>query len=157
MPDIGWMELLVIGVVALIVVGPKDLPVMFHRLGQFTGRIRGMARDFQRAMDDAARESGMEEVKRDLNSAAKFANPRKAGMDALNDALGDTLADIDPARYDEGSATRALAEEKAAARKSAREAVAAREPARPDAGQADMPAAVEAADRPAARAGADAP
>jgi len=73
------------------------------------------------------------------------------------DALGDTLADIDPARYDEGSATRALAEEKAAARKSAREAVAAREPARPDAGQADMPAAVEAADRPAARAGADAP
>ena len=55
MLDIGWSELLVIGVVALIVVGPKDLPVMFRTLGRFTAKARSMAREFQRAMDDAAK------------------------------------------------------------------------------------------------------
>ncbi len=109
MPDIGWMELLVIGVVALIVVGPKDLPVMFRRLGQFTGRIRAMARDFQRAMDEAADETGMTELNRDLRSAAKFTrNPAKAGTDALKDAFGD----IDLDKYPEGSATREAAEKR---------------------------------------------
>ena len=57
--DIGMAEMVVIGVVALIVVGPKDLPMMFRRAGQFVGRMRGMARDFQRAMDQAADDSGL--------------------------------------------------------------------------------------------------
>ena len=122
MPDIGWMELLVIGVVALIVVGPKDLPVMFRKLGQFTGRIRAMARDFQNAMDDAARESGMDDLKRDFSDAAKYTNPRKMGMDALNDAV----SDIDPTKYTKGSATRDLAEQKAARQKTQRDAAAER-------------------------------
>ena len=66
MLDIGWQELLVIGALALIVVGPKDLPGMLRSLGQWVGRLRGMAREFQRAMNDAAREadvSGMSELK----------------------------------------------------------------------------------------------
>lgn len=120
MPDIGWMELLVVGIVALIVVGPKDLPVMFRKLGQFTGRIKGMARDFQRAMDDAARESGVDDLKRDIGEMSKYTNPRKMGMDALSDVMND----IDPTKYDEGSATRDLAEKKAAAQKLQRETVA---------------------------------
>ena len=53
--DVGWTELMLIGIVALIVVGPKDLPVMFRTLGQFTAKARGMAREFQRAMEDAAK------------------------------------------------------------------------------------------------------
>ena len=57
--DIGWSELLVIGVVALIVVGPKDLPIMFRKAGQFVGRMRAMAREFTRAMDAAADASGV--------------------------------------------------------------------------------------------------
>ncbi len=118
MPDIGWMELLVVGIVALIVVGPKDLPMMFRRLGQFTGRIRAMARDFQRAMDEAADESGMTELNRDLRNAARYTrNPAKAGKDALKDAFGD----IDPTKYPEGSHTRKAAEERNAKAEAARE------------------------------------
>ncbi|CUH40285.1 Sec-independent protein translocase protein TatB [Jannaschia seosinensis] len=86
MLDIGWSELLVIGVVALIVVGPKDLPKMFRTLGEFTGKARRMAREFQNAMNDAADESGVGDVAKDLR---KMANPKKFGMDALNDATGD--------------------------------------------------------------------
>lgn len=109
MPDIGWMELLVIGVVALIVVGPNDFPKMFRKLGQITGRIRGMAKEFTRAMDEAAGDTGMKDLNKDLRN---IANPKKMGLDAVNKAF----EDIDPTKYDEGSATRGLAEKRAAAR-----------------------------------------
>jgi sec-independent protein translocase protein TatB len=89
MLDIGWTELLVIGVVALIVVGPKDLPKMFHTLGQFTAKIRRMAREFSRAMEDAAEASGARDVARDLRKAT---SPRSMGADALKKA---TKFDLD--------------------------------------------------------------
>jgi len=60
--DIGWLELMVIGIVALIVVGPKDLPGMFRTVGNFVGKARGMAREFQRTMEAAADESGLKEA-----------------------------------------------------------------------------------------------
>lgn len=63
MLDLGWSEILIIGVVALIVVGPKDLPKMLRTLGQYAGRAKGIARDFQRSMDDAARQADIEELK----------------------------------------------------------------------------------------------
>ena len=63
--DIGWLELIVIGIVALIVVGPKDLPGMFRTVGRFMGKARGMAREFQRAMED---ESGLKEAASSLNT-----------------------------------------------------------------------------------------
>lgn len=63
MLDLGWSELLVIGVVALIVVGPKDLPRMLRTLGQYAGRARGIAREFQRSMDEAARQADIDELK----------------------------------------------------------------------------------------------
>lgn len=83
MLDIGWTELLVIGIVALIVVGPKDLPIMFRKLGQFTGQARKMAREFSRAMDEAADEAGVKDIKADLR---KMTDPKNMGMDALKDA-----------------------------------------------------------------------
>ena len=58
--DLGLTELLLIGIVALIIVGPKDLPVLFRRVGEFVGRMKGMAREFTSAMNDAADEAGID-------------------------------------------------------------------------------------------------
>lgn len=68
--DIGWLELIVIGIVALIVVGPKDLPGMFRTVGRFMGKARGMAREFQRSMEQAADDAGLKEVSKSLHAAA---------------------------------------------------------------------------------------
>lgn len=72
--DIGMAEMVVIGVVALIVVGPKDLPIMFRRVGQFVGKMRGMAREFQRAMDQAADDSGLKDVADTVKTATSMKN-----------------------------------------------------------------------------------
>ena len=81
--DLGWTELLVIGVVALIVVGPKDLPVLFRKAGQFIGKAKGMAREFSQAMDQAADESGVKDVSKTLNT---ITNPIKSSLDGVNEA-----------------------------------------------------------------------
>jgi sec-independent protein translocase protein TatB len=94
MLDIGFMELLVIGIVALIVVGPKDLPGMFKTLGRFTAKARGMAREFQRAMNDAADESGVKDVSKTLKAAT---SPKSMGLDTLNKAA-DSFEKWDPSK-----------------------------------------------------------
>ncbi|MEL6954284.1 MAG: Sec-independent protein translocase protein TatB [Pseudomonadota bacterium] len=146
MPDIGFLELIIIAVVALIVVGPKDLPVLFRKAGQFTGRMRGMAREFSRAMNDAADESGMREMSRDIRN---LSNPKQMGMDAVNKAFDG----IDPELYPEGSETRKLAEKRKAkedamraeieARRAAREETAADAQADPEPAPAAKPGAAE--------------
>ena len=55
--DIGWSELLIIGVMALIVVGPKDLPVLLRNIGRYVGIIRSQASEFRAQFDEALRET----------------------------------------------------------------------------------------------------
>ncbi|MBS0572615.1 MAG: twin-arginine translocase subunit TatB [Proteobacteria bacterium] len=143
MLDIGWSELLLIGVVALIVVGPKDLPVMFRTLGRFTAKARSMAREFQRAMDDAAKSTGVHETMKDVrdltskkslgltaleNAADKFEKWNPMKPEARPASPAPTLASAQPAkaepaatetvaRSEPGPATKALAEKVARQRK----------------------------------------
>ena len=88
--DIGMSEMLVVGVVALIVVGPKDLPKMFHTLGQVTGKARGMAREFQRAMDAAAKETGVNDIVKDFKRTASGQGFKEAtGFDDIEKEFKD--------------------------------------------------------------------
>ncbi|WP_417267074.1 Sec-independent protein translocase protein TatB [Celeribacter baekdonensis] len=98
--DMGMSELLVIGVVALIVVGPKDLPGMFRTLGRFTARAKSMAREFSRAMESAADETGLKEASDAFKGAT---NPKKFGLDKLNEAAS-TFEKWDPMKASDGKA-----------------------------------------------------
>ncbi|MDA5093868.1 Sec-independent protein translocase protein TatB [Aliiroseovarius sp. KMU-50] len=125
--DIGFTELLVIGVVALIVVGPKDLPQMFRTLGRFTARARQMAREFSSAMNEAADQAGAKDVADTLKSAT---NPKSMGLDALNKAA-EGFEKWDPAKAlkdqkdaDAATKTPELSEERAEVARKIHEATA---------------------------------
>ncbi len=70
MIDLGWSEMLVILVVALIVIGPKDLPKVARQIGRWTAKARAMAREFQRSFDDMVREAELEEIKANLQKVS---------------------------------------------------------------------------------------
>lgn len=84
MPTIGGIEMLVIAVVAIVVVGPRDLPKLLRSFGQVAGRMRGMAREFSDSMQDLAVESELEDMRRSIAAAR---NP----LGALSDELQKTL------------------------------------------------------------------
>src|SRR3954464_15238863 len=65
--DIGWGELVVIGVVALIVIGPKELPTVLRTVGQWMGKIRRMASEFQGQFQEAMREAEMADLKKQFD------------------------------------------------------------------------------------------
>ncbi len=81
--DLSWSELLIVAIVALIVIGPKDLPGMFREIGRFTAKIRAMGREFSRAMEQAAKESGVKDVADDLKT---MTSARSMGLDAVKTA-----------------------------------------------------------------------
>ena len=81
--DFSWSEMLVVGIVALIIIGPKDLPGMFREIGRFTAKVRAMGRDFNRALETAAKESGVKDMADDLRQAT---NPKSMGLDAIKSA-----------------------------------------------------------------------
>jgi sec-independent protein translocase protein TatB len=69
--DIGWSEMALILLVALIVIGPKDLPRVARTMGQWVGKGRAMAREFQRALEDMAREAELDKVKSEVEKAGR--------------------------------------------------------------------------------------
>jgi sec-independent protein translocase protein TatB len=79
--DIGWSELLVIGVVAIVVVGPKELPRLMRTFGHYTGKIRAMASDFQRQFDEAVRDTEIDEVRKAMQEVHAQASDVRAAVD----------------------------------------------------------------------------
>lgn len=158
--DMGWSELLVVGVVALIVVGPKDLPVLFRKVGQFVGKAKGMAREFSNAMNDAADDTGMREMSSNLNKTLKTAtNPLGSAMDEVKSATK-SLSKFDP-ESETGKLASQRAEDvkkiqaataRAGAERKQREAAEAL--AQADAAEAKLatPAAAPQIEKPAAKA-----
>ena len=63
-PEGRLFEFLIVGAVALVVVGPKDLPMLLRKVGQFVGKIRGMAAEFRASFDELARQSELDELRR---------------------------------------------------------------------------------------------
>ncbi len=71
---IGYTEMFVVAVVAIIVIGPKELPAVLRTLGKTVAKMRGMAREFQGHLDSAMKEAGLDEVKKEFNNL-KNINP----------------------------------------------------------------------------------
>jgi sec-independent protein translocase protein TatB len=81
--DIGWTELLVIAVVAVIIVGPKDLPRMLRTLGRYAGKLKRTAGEFRSQFDEAIRDSELD----DLRSTMSDLNPVNQIKDGVTDSL----------------------------------------------------------------------
>ena len=90
MLDMSWGEVMVIGAVALIVIGPKDLPKALRTVGQMTGKIRRMASEFQGQFNEAIREAELDDVKRQIqgvNDSVGTFNPMQTIRDELKGAV----------------------------------------------------------------------
>ena len=85
--DFAWSELALIAVVALVVIGPKDLPRVMRMVGQWTRRARAIAREFQGSLDQMVREAELDEVKRHIERASSFnvENEIRRAVDPMGD------------------------------------------------------------------------
>ena len=103
---IGYTEMFLVAVVAIIVIGPKDLPRVLRAFGKSMAKMRGMAREFQGHLDGAMRDAGLDDVKKDLQSLKNIGNiepaPKSAAVPAkkpdndFSKYFGDA-ADVKPA------------------------------------------------------------
>jgi sec-independent protein translocase protein TatB len=96
MLDLGWSEMAVILLVALIVIGPKDLPRVAREVGKWAAKARSMAREFQRSLDDMAREAELQDIKAELEKAGRTDVGRS--IEKLVDPEGELKGALDPAR-----------------------------------------------------------
>lgn len=67
-PDVGFSEMALIGILALLVVGPKDLPLLMRKLGRFMNKIRSMAAEFRASFDDLARQAELDELRKEVEA-----------------------------------------------------------------------------------------
>ena len=96
--DVGWSELVVIGVVSLVVIGPKELPGVIRNVGRAVAKLRTMAGDFRNQFDDAMREADLADVQKSFTEAKDVAtNAYQAAtnpVSTIKDELSSSLASI---------------------------------------------------------------
>lgn len=129
--EIGWSEILVIAVVAIVVIGPKDLPRVMRTVGQWTGKMKRMGREFQNQFNEALREAELEGVRKDIADimATDPLGDVKKEMAKVETGLNADLANTDSAKPGETATTAAPVAEPAADAASTALAEPASEPA----------------------------
>jgi sec-independent protein translocase protein TatB len=99
LPDVGGLEWLIIAVVALVVIGPKDLPVMMRKVGQFMAKLRGMASEFRASFDEMARQSELDELRKEVEAMRRG---QFADMASHDEAMRSTVGEIEQSLSDVG-------------------------------------------------------
>ena len=105
--DIGWSELVLIGIVALIVIGPKELPGALRTLGQWMGKLRRMASEFQGQFQEAMREAEVADLKKQVDDMTAQAQSY-ANFDPISDVrreIETTQQQIENSIVDQPAAT----------------------------------------------------
>lgn len=97
--DIGWTEMLVIAIVMIVVVGPKDLPRMLRTFGKTTTKLRSMAGDFQRQFNEALKEAELDDVKKSVDELRGLnpASQLRKQLNPFEKAAADVRAGVDQA------------------------------------------------------------
>jgi len=90
LPGVGGSEIVVIAVIALLVVGPKDLPKLLRQIGRFVGKMRGMADDFRSSFEDMARQSELDDLRKEVEALRTNRVP----------VLDDVRTEIDKVQYE---------------------------------------------------------
>jgi len=101
LPSLGFQEIILLGIIALVVVGPKDLPLLLRKLGKWTAKLRGMAQEFRTGFDELARQAELDELRREVDALRRTTNLHDIGRD-LQKPLGtlESYAAQPTPRYD---------------------------------------------------------
>lgn len=100
--DLGWMEMAIIGVIALMIVGPKDMPKVIRAVTEGLGRLKALSRDFRSGLDDLARDANLDKLQEDIE---KVANSASADVNSIGGMAGDMAGDFDYAGLEDDPET----------------------------------------------------
>jgi sec-independent protein translocase protein TatB len=98
MLDIGWWELLVVGLIALVVVGPKELPALLRTIGRYVGMAKRQADEFRAQFDEALRESEFNELRKEMNDLKSGVS---SSLDEANKSINEKLDDDDDDEFED--------------------------------------------------------
>src|SRR3954471_11559127 len=90
----SWQHILILLVVALVVVGPKDLPRLMHKAGKWAGKARGMANEFRKSFDEMARQAELDELRKEIDELKKN-NPVSDMMNSVTTINDDLAKQVD--------------------------------------------------------------
>lgn len=119
MPGVGFAEMVILVVVAIVVIGPKDLPLMMRKFGRFTGKMRALAFEFKQGIDELGRQAELEELRKEVESLKKHTGledfQREMDQDRIN-LERDVASALTPAQTPAASGTTppAVADDRAA-------------------------------------------
>ncbi|MBC7767813.1 MAG: twin-arginine translocase subunit TatB [Phycisphaerales bacterium] len=103
LPSLGFQEILLLGVLALVVVGPKDLPLLLRKLGRWTAKLRGMAQEFRSGFDELARQAELDELKREVDALRRTTSLTEIGRELSKPLPSlESYAGVSPALPDRG-------------------------------------------------------